>query len=58
MSTYTDKEIVCRCGKVFTWTAGEQRFMQTLLDNGKIQHLAPPRRCRECVQKKKLRNLK
>lgn len=58
MSTYSDKEIMCRCGVSFIWTKGEQNFMHQLLDAGKIQVVEEPKRCKACLQKKKLRHPK
>ena len=48
-----DIEIKCACGEEFTFTVGEQRFMQGLLDDGKITELRQPKRCKECREKKK-----
>lgn len=58
MSTYTDKQITCLCGEQFIWTKGAQRFMYQLLDNGKIEMVEPPKRCKACLLKKKLRHKK
>ena len=48
-----DISIRCRCGEEFTWTKGEQRFMTTLVENGKIDRLVQPRRCAKCREEKK-----
>ena len=53
MSTYEDKKIICTCGKEFVWLKGEQNFMQTLLENGVIAILEPPRRCKPCREERK-----
>ncbi len=53
---YEDKTITCKdCRSRFTWTAGERKFMQELLDNGKIPSLSEPVRCRPCKQLKRER---
>mgnify|MGYP001616301344 CR=1 FL=1 len=48
-----DIEIKCACGVEFTFTVGEQRFMQSLLEDGKISELRQPKRCGVCRAKKK-----
>ena len=48
-----DMDLVCACGSGFVWTAGEQRFMQSLLEDGKISELRQPKRCGVCRAKKK-----
>lgn len=48
-----DKEITCLCGEPFTWTKGEQIFMQELLDQGKISEIFEPKRCAKCRIDKK-----
>lgn len=56
MNDYEDKEIVCiSCpdSETFIWTAGEQRFMQRLLDDGKLTKINPPKRCPDCRAAKK-----
>ena len=50
---YQDKELVCICGEPFTWTKGEQRFLQSLLDAGKMETIKTPRRCKGCRVKNK-----
>lgn len=48
-----DIEIRCSCGNQFTWTAGEQKFMQSLLEEGKVDVINRPKRCPECRAQKK-----
>jgi len=43
-----DKEIVCRCGRTFTWTIGEQKFFEE-------KGFDPPKRCPICQEEKKAR---
>jgi hypothetical protein len=53
-----DKELVCvnpKCGDTFVWTAGEQNFMQNLLEQGKIDVVVEPKRCPDCRRAKKER---
>lgn len=45
---YHDITITCACGEQFVWTAGEQEFMNDLLEKGKIQEVKQPKRCKEC----------
>lgn len=45
---FKDKDLVCLCGEAFVWTAGEQEFMQSLMDNGKISSVQTPKRCAKC----------
>ena len=37
----------------FLWTDGEQKFMQRLLEEGKIDTIVEPRRCANCRKKRK-----
>lgn len=53
MSQYQDIELVCLCGKPFTWTKGEQEFINDLLSKGKVQEVSQPKRCKDCRAKKK-----
>jgi len=66
---FKDEEGVCsefECGTKFTITVGEQEFMQRLVEDGKLKdkegnilkefHL--PKRCPECRQAKKIREIK
>jgi hypothetical protein len=43
------------CGAGFIWTAGEQKFMSRLYDDGKIPYIIEPKRCPTCRAKKKKR---
>lgn len=56
---YQDIELICtdkNCtGKKFIFTAGEQKFFQGLLEDGKIREITQPKRCEECRAKKKER---
>lgn len=53
---YQDIEKTCvQCSSPFTWTAGEQRFMNRLHEEGKIQSVSEPKRCPDCRAKKKER---
>lgn len=46
---YQDKEFVCvQCKVKFTWTVGEQKFMQKLLEDGMVLKINPPKRCPDC----------
>lgn len=53
MPRYDDKEIRCDCGDKFTWTKGEQKFMNTLLQQSKIKKVVAPVRCPDCRRKKR-----
>lgn len=58
MPDYEEKILVCvekNCGEPFTWTPGEQRFMQSLLDAGKIDKINEPKRCLAHKQAKRAR---
>lgn len=56
MSYYEDKDLQCmKCGAEFIWTGGEQRFMNNLLEDGKIEKVMEPRSCEECRLKRKQR---
>lgn len=52
-----DIEITCiDCSEKFVWTAGEQDFMQKLVDdltNLSVKRMVPPKRCKECRDKRK-----
>jgi hypothetical protein len=53
---YEEKSLVCAekgCGRTFVWTVGEQKFMAQLLEEGKIDFLAEPKRCPKCRAKRK-----
>ena len=50
---YQDKEIQCECGEYFVWTKGEQKFMNRLLQQGKVKKVTEPKRCKECRIKKR-----
>lgn len=60
---YEDIELVCLCGKPFVWTAGEQKFLQALVDEGKENRdgspvtFTKPKRCAPCRKKKKEQRL-
>lgn len=51
---YQDIELVCTCGEKFTWSAGEQTFMNDLATQGKVTTVIPPKRCASCRQKRKM----
>jgi len=59
LKSFKDILITCICGKSFVWTAGEQRFLQNLIDDGKTNRdgspisFTRPKRCLECRLKKK-----
>lgn len=58
MSYYQDKELVCvkeNCQTPFVWTGGEQKFMQKLVENGKIDRVIEPKLCPSCRAKRKER---
>lgn len=48
-------EVKCFCGAQFTWTKGEQAFMNDLFAKGRIEEVQQPKRCPECRLKKKER---
>lgn len=50
---YQDIELVCICGRPFTWTRGEQEFMNDLFEKGKVNEVQQPRRCKDCRLKKR-----
>lgn len=50
---FADKTYRCVCGEKFVWTVGEQKFMDGLLKNEKIQRVTPPKRCIPCRQDKR-----
>lgn len=55
---YQDEALVCQennCGKEFIWTSGEKKFMDGLLEDGKIKEITPPKRCESCRAKKRER---
>ena len=61
---YKNIEITCLfCGQEFTWTPGEQTFLQALIDDGKKNPdgsditFTQPKRCRDCRMKKKQERL-
>lgn len=52
--TYEDIEVTCcDCGETFTWTAGEQKFLNELYKKGRLPEVTKPKRCKECRLKKK-----
>lgn len=53
MDNFEDIEIKCKCGRSFVWTAGEQKFMSKLLQEGKLQRIFTPRHCPKCRRHKK-----
>lgn len=59
MNEYQDIQLVCICGAQFTWTSGEQQFIQGLIDDGKTNRdgspitVIQPKRCKPCRLKKK-----
>lgn len=50
---YQDIELTCLCGMPFIWTSGEQKFINDLLESGKIPSVQTPKRCLECRKKRK-----
>ena len=47
-------ELTCvGCEESFTWTVGEQNFMNSLFEDGKITKVTAPKRCKDCRIKKK-----
>lgn len=51
---YEDKNLTCvLCTNPFTWTSGEQSFLNDLKKEGKINSIMIPKRCAPCRQKKK-----
>lgn len=59
---FRDKHIICLCGQAFTWTPGEQRFLQGLVDDGKKNSdgspvvFRDPKRCVDCRRAKREKN--
>jgi len=65
MEEYQDIDLVCICGNKFTWTKGEQKFVNDLLEKGKLDRydrasgqtipgeVKTPKRCKECRLKKR-----
>ena len=41
-SQYQNIELICLCGEPFIWTAGEQAFLQGLIDDGKTNKNGSP----------------
>lgn len=55
---YQDETLLCQeknCGNEFVWTGGEKEFMNSLMEDGKIQSVTPPKRCESCRAKKRAR---
>ena len=56
---YEDMEVVCRCGVPFVWTQGEQSFLQSLVEEEKVNKdgspvtFTKPKRCEDCRRKKR-----
>lgn len=55
MPEFYDIDITCGCGASFIWTAGEQKFMEQLKEEGKIDQINKPKRCPNCRADKKRR---
>ena len=53
MNEYQDIELICVNGEPFTWTAGEQEFLNGLKDAGKIPNVQQPKRCPPCRKENK-----
>lgn len=54
MTEYTEVELNCMgCGVMFVWTPGEQKFLQSLVEDGKIPSAQTPKRCVNCRRVKK-----
>jgi len=50
---YKDKVFNCKdCSIEFIWSAGEQMFLNSLLDNKKIPFVAEPTRCYACKKQR------
>lgn len=50
-----DKKLICMdCSQSFMWTVGEQEFIQSLYDQGKIREIISPKRCVPCRRKRKI----
>ena len=49
------KKICVQCKEEFVWTEGEQRFMNRLFEEGKIQKVVEPKRCPDCRKEKRKR---
>lgn len=50
---YQEKSLVCFCGERFVWTSGEQSFMNTLLQEGRIPAVKTPRNCPKCRERRR-----
>ena len=67
MIEYRDIVIVCSCETEFIWNVGEQKFLNTLLNNGKLDKfdslsgekipgiIQQPKYCMKCRTEKKNR---
>lgn len=53
MNEFEDKDLVCICGELFVWTAGEQNFINDLYLKKKIPSVQTPKRCQPCREKKR-----
>lgn len=55
-SMYQDIQKQCvECGSNFDWSIGEQKFVNRLHEEGKIQSIVEPKRCADCRKKKRER---
>lgn len=51
-----DIHLVCvKCDTPFDWTVGEQRFMEKLVEDHKIDRVTQPKLCPECRAERKKR---
>ena len=53
---YQDINLKCvECKSDFEWSAGEQKFINCLYEEGKVKGIIEPKRCPDCRQNKKKR---
>ena len=58
-TVYDNKTLTCiDCGKEFIFTAGEQKFLHTCVEDGRIETYQDAKRCVACRKLKKQRNNK
>ena len=53
----TDIQLTCvKCQRIFTWSAGEQNFLNSLVAQSKLPEVIQPKRCLDCREKRKQRS--
>lgn len=57
MQELKDRTMVCKeCLKDFPWTVGEQKYLWTLFEQGKIKDVFEPQICKRCKIERRKRN--